>query len=131
PRRDRVDVDGAGLLALEPEQDGLVAAVSLAGQAQGPVQADAHRLDPRHEAVGAEALGEHPGRLHRPDGMRTRRADADLEQIEDADRHAGLHRRRSSVEDYGPVAVEQYAMLRVPGHRARQDLGLDVAAGLG
>src|SRR5487761_1079431 len=35
------------------------------------------------------------------------------------------------VEDYGPVAVEQYSVLRVPGHRARQDLGLDVAAGLG
>jgi len=32
--RDRVHVDRRGLLALEPEQDGLVAAVSLPGQAE-------------------------------------------------------------------------------------------------
>src|SRR4029077_14747530 len=35
-----------------------------------------------------------------------------------------------SVKDYGPVAVEQYPVLRVPGHRPGQDLCLDVPAGL-
>src|ERR1700752_3807367 len=36
-----------------------------------------------------------------------------------------------SVKDYGPVAVEQDPVLRVPGPGPRQDLGLDVPAGLG
>jgi hypothetical protein len=36
-----------------------------------------------------------------------------------------------SVKDYGPIAVEQYPVLRVPGHRPGQDLCLDVTAGLG
>src|SRR6185437_16211702 len=36
-----------------------------------------------------------------------------------------------SVKDYGPIAVEQYPVLRVPGHRPGQDLCLDVPAGLG
>jgi len=39
-------------------------------------------------------------------------------------------RRVGSVEDYGPVVVEQYPVFRVPGHGARQDLRLDVPAGL-
>src|SRR5215475_14374555 len=36
-----------------------------------------------------------------------------------------------SVKDYGPIAVEQYPVLRVPGHRPGEDLCLDVTAGLG
>src|SRR6266849_5009622 len=36
-----------------------------------------------------------------------------------------------SVKDYGPVAVEQHPVLRVPGHRPGQVLRLDVAARLG
>src|SRR5436190_8574939 len=36
-----------------------------------------------------------------------------------------------SVKDYGPIAVEQYPVFRVPGHRPGQDLCLDVPAGLG
>jgi hypothetical protein len=35
------------------------------------------------------------------------------------------------VKDYGPIAVEQYPVLRVPGHRPGEDLCLDVTAGLG
>ena len=35
------------------------------------------------------------------------------------------------MKDYGPVAVEQHPVLRVPGHRPGQDLCLDVPAGLG
>jgi hypothetical protein len=37
---------------------------------------------------------------------------------------------RLSVEDYGPVAVQQHPVFRVPGHRARENLRLDVAARL-
>src|SRR5581483_7180511 len=38
---------------------------------------------------------------------------------------------RALVKDYGPVAVQQNPVLRVPGHRPGQDLRLHVAAGLG
>ena len=31
------------------------------------------------------------------------------------------------MKDYGPIAVEQYPVLRVTGHRPGQDLCLDVA----
>src|SRR5580658_6703707 len=37
---------------------------------------------------------------------------------------------RGSVEDYGPVVVEQHPVLRVPGHGAGEHLGLDVTARL-
>ena len=43
---------------------------------------------------------------------------------------AALRGSGCSVKDYGPVTVEQHAVLRVPGHRARENLRLDVAARL-
>jgi hypothetical protein len=84
----RVYVDRGRKLAFQAEQDGLVAAVSLPGQAERAVQAHAHLLDLRHQAVFAQPDGEHPGCLHRPDGVRARRADTHLEQVKHADRHA-------------------------------------------
>ena len=67
--RYRVHVDGGRLLALEPEQDGLIAAVSRAGQAERAVQGHPYRLHPWQQAVVPKASGEHPGRLHRADRM--------------------------------------------------------------
>jgi hypothetical protein len=43
---------------------------------------------------------------------------------------AALRGSGCSVKDYGPVTVKQHAVLRVPGHRARENLRLDVAARL-
>src|SRR5271157_3453983 len=127
--RHRLHVDGGRPLALQSEQDGLVAAVSRAGQAERAVQGHPYRSHLRQQAVVPQALGEHPGRLHRADRVRARRADAHLEQVEDADRH-GCAPLGDSVEDYGAVVVEQHPVLRVPGHRPGQDLRLDVTAGL-
>jgi hypothetical protein len=46
------------------------------------------------QPVSVQATGKGAGGLHRPDGMRARRADADFEQVEDADRHALIHQVR-------------------------------------
>ena len=42
PLRDRIDVDRRRLVALEPEQDRLVAAVALAGEPEAAEQLDLH-----------------------------------------------------------------------------------------
>ena len=42
----------------------------------------------RELTIGLETLGEPLRRAHRPDGVRARRPDADLEDVEDRDVHA-------------------------------------------
>ncbi|MNE07305.1 hypothetical protein D3C80_999180 [compost metagenome] len=77
-------IHGVRLLAFQPQQHGLVAAVALAGGAEGAVEL---RLDARHpaqQAVGLQPEDEARGGAHRPHGMGAGGADAHLEQIENA-----------------------------------------------
>jgi hypothetical protein len=86
-RRHRVDVDRLRIMPGQAEQHRLVRAVAAPGGAQRAVQLDAH---PRHRlepALGDQALDEEPCGAHRPHGVRARRPDADLEQVEYADGH--------------------------------------------
>ena len=64
-----VDVARRGLVALEAENDRLVAAVTLAGEAERAEQLDLHARRLRELAVGFEALDEALGGAHRADGV--------------------------------------------------------------
>ncbi|MCY1230156.1 hypothetical protein D9M72_425590 [compost metagenome] len=84
---DGIGIDGVGRLAHQAEDHALVGAVPLAGGAERAVQLDPHAGHLRQQAVALQPLREHQGRAHRAHGMRARRADAHLEQIENADCH--------------------------------------------
>jgi len=75
------------VLAGEPEHERLHAAVAVPGGAERAEQFHPQPGHPRHQALGGQRLGEHARRPHRPDRMRARRADPDLEKLERADRH--------------------------------------------
>ena len=88
PRDDRVDIvgiDGRRRFAGKAEDHRLVDGVALAGEGERAIERDRHPGDARQKAALAETRGEGGGGLHRPDRMRRGRADADLEQFEDAD----------------------------------------------
>jgi hypothetical protein len=89
-RRDRVDVHRVGLVTGQTEQHGLVAAVTLAGGAERPVEQRLHAPRALEQAVVRQSQREHARGAHRPHGVRAARTDADLEEIEDADRHAAI-----------------------------------------
>ena len=80
-------VDGLGLLAGQAEHDGLDAAVAVAGRAERAEQLGPHTRDAGQQAVLIERAGEHEGGAHRADRVRAGRSYADLEEVEDADRH--------------------------------------------
>ena len=52
-----------------------------------PYSSTSTRATSREQPVASQPQREQARGAHRPDGVRTRRADADLEQVEDADRH--------------------------------------------
>jgi hypothetical protein len=89
-RDDRVDrrhVHVLGRLSHEAEDDGLVAAVPAAG---GPEAAEELGPDRRRASEDSRLLeveGERARGPHRADGVRAAGADADLEEVENADRH--------------------------------------------
>ena len=77
-------VDGVGLLAHQAQQNGAVCAVAVSGQCKRAEQLrnDARR---RRELTARFQFGyESSGCSHRTDGMRTRGADTNLEQIKEA-----------------------------------------------
>ncbi|MCY1221903.1 hypothetical protein D9M72_339760 [compost metagenome] len=84
---DGIGIDGVGRLPHQAEDHALVGAVTLAGGAQRAVQLHAHAGHLRQQAIALKPLRKHQGRAHRAHGMRARRADAHLEQIENADCH--------------------------------------------
>ena len=88
-------VAGDGIVAGQAEDDGDVGAVPVAGLGERAVEVDADagdavELSPRSRQAGEEPLGRPP----RPHRVRTRRADADLEDVEGADRFHGRSRTR-------------------------------------
>ena len=82
-----LDVDRAGRLALQAEQDGLRGAVAVAGRAERAVQLGPYRGGVGQQALVLEAAGEHAGRAHRADRVGAGRADADREEVEDREGH--------------------------------------------
>ena len=84
-----IGVDLVRQLAAQAQDDRLVGVMALAGQRQRAVE---RGLDPGgalEQAVGLELAQEALGGAHRPHRVRAGRADADLEQVERAERHGG------------------------------------------
>ena len=79
-----VGIDAVGVLAFQPEEHGLVAAVALAGGAERTIQLDLDAVGGGQQAITPQPFGEACGSAHRADGMGTGGADANLEQVEDA-----------------------------------------------
>src|SRR5690606_32514501 len=97
-RGNRIRIDAVRPFALEPAQHRLVGAVAAAGQRERAVQFAAHAAHAiEHARLGEPALAETRRRPHRPDGMRGRRADSYLEQVEDTYRHARTASGRDRV----------------------------------
>jgi len=84
-RGDGVDVDGLRLLAQQAENYRLVGAVSLARRTERAEELGAHCGDPGQQPIAPEPQRKLFRRLHRADGVRAGRADADFEKVEDAD----------------------------------------------
>jgi len=91
--RDAVGIHRFGLLALQSEQHGPVTAVALAGSAERAVQLDPEAGSGGQQFVALQPVGEAPCGAHGADGVRAGRADADLEQVEDAEGHGVLRGR--------------------------------------
>src|SRR5690606_5171309 len=89
-RLDGRGVDAVRLFAFETEQHRLVAAVALAGGAEGTVQLDTDACRGAEQALAAQAVDEARGGTHRPHRVRAGRTDADLEQVENAEGHGVL-----------------------------------------
>ncbi len=90
PRQVLVDLgrqDLVGPVAFEAEQHSWEGAVPAPGGGERTVQI--HSEFVHVERPGSERCDELGGGAHRPDGVRTRGSDADLEQVEDADGHLG------------------------------------------
>jgi hypothetical protein len=71
-----------GALAREAEQDGTVGGVAFAGQRQAAVKRDIDPLGLLEQRLLRQRIDKAAGGRHRPHGMRARRADPDLEEIE-------------------------------------------------
>ena len=80
-------LDGFRAVPLESEQDRRQRAVAAAGRRERPVQLHPDIGNPDEYTHGVEIGDEVGGRPHRADGMRTRRTDADLEELENTDGH--------------------------------------------
>ncbi|MNN08845.1 hypothetical protein D3C81_1217110 [compost metagenome] len=77
-------VDGIGVLAFQAKQYRLVAAMAFARGTQRAIQLGLDAGGAGQQAVTAQAFGEARGGAHRADRVGAGGADADLEQVEDA-----------------------------------------------
>ena len=84
--------------SFEAEQDRTIGAVTLAGQRKRSVDLRAHFHGPLEHAHCPEVRDERTGGIHRAHRVRTRRADADLEDVEDAEGHG---RKRKAEKESG------------------------------
>ena len=84
-RFDGGGVERIGRHALEAEQDGAVGAVAAAGEGQRAVELRRHLVGGVEQAALLEQRHEAVRRIHRTHGVGARGADADLENIEDAE----------------------------------------------
>src|SRR5262245_40724819 len=84
---DHVRVDGLRVGALQPEDDSSDGAVATASGGQRAVQLGAYRRDAIQHSAVTQLADERRRSPHRADGVRTRRTDADFEQVERTDGH--------------------------------------------
>lgn len=87
PAGDGVHGHGVGHVPHQAQQHRAVAAMATPGGAQGAHQHHPDALHTGQQPAVHQVLREMPGRAHRPDGVRTRRADAHLEEVQDGDSH--------------------------------------------
>ena len=86
-----VRIDGLRRLARQPQDDSAVGAVPYAGEGERAMQAglepgDRYAMRPR-PVVARHLVEKAGGSRHRPHRVRTRRAYANLEEIEDREEH--------------------------------------------
>ena len=80
-----VRIDRLGLDAAKAEDHGFVGRMAPAGEGERTHERHLDRRDRSERAALDKAGGEGEGRCHRAHGVRGRGADADLEELEDAD----------------------------------------------
>ena len=80
-----VEIDGVRRFAAEAQDHRLVGGVAAPGEGERAHEADLDRRDLVDRARRDEPAHERGGGFHRPDRMRRRRADPDLEQFENTD----------------------------------------------
>ncbi len=86
--RDVGRINGRGFVAGETEQHGAIGSVAQAGECERAVQVGLHTLHvPQNSTLGQPARKTACG-AHGAHGVRTRRTDADLVQVEETGRHA-------------------------------------------
>ena len=86
-RLHRGRIDRGRLIAFEAEQDRAIGAVPVAGQGQRAIDLRRDLVDASAAATSLEVVRERAGGVHRPHRVGARRADADLEDVEDAEVH--------------------------------------------
>ena len=84
---DAIDVNAVGSFAGQAEQNGAISSVSLPGERERAEQFDGHFVDAVKCACAIYLVQKAVRRAHGADRVRARGADADLEEIEDADGH--------------------------------------------
>ncbi|MDT4853458.1 hypothetical protein FQZ97_877230 [compost metagenome] len=87
---------GVGRVAEEAQDHALVGRVAVAGGAERAEQVDVQARHLREQAAPFERLREQQRGAHRPDGVRTGRADADLEDVEGGE-HQRIMRPEAAV----------------------------------
>src|SRR3546814_4946644 len=96
-RADRGEAGRGGNLARQPSDERGVGGVPLSGQRERAVEVGLDMRDGFEQGVCVQPFGKAPRRDHGAHGVRTRWADADLEEVEEADRHGRAYRRWGAV----------------------------------
>ena len=86
-RLNRIRIDGLGLSALKSHQNGPIRTVTDARQGERAIQAHRDLARRIQQAVAVESSHELVRRAHRTHCVRARGADADLKDVEYAQRH--------------------------------------------
>ncbi len=131
-----VGIDRIRPFPAEAEDHGLVRRVAFAGEGERAVERDDDAFDALNRAASRQSIGESRRRLHRPNGVRGRGPDADLEQFEDPDQtplsrfmsSAQLLIARRRLEDGGDIGSERASGLDAESLRLaapQHDLGLE------
>jgi uncharacterized protein len=101
-RFDLVGIDAIGRFTGEAQQYGAIGSVAAAGQRERSIEVDADTLDGVESAFRFDRVHEAERRAHRPDRVRARRSEADLEEVEGADEHAMRRCRLTEDDTSGP-----------------------------
>ena len=108
-RGDLVGVDAVGLVPGQAQQHGAVGAVAPACGAERAEQLGVQLLGGAQQARRLELAGKVPGGNHGAHGVRAGRADADLEEVENADGHGVCAERKLCGLKRGAAAARWQA----------------------